>query len=174
MAGTPVDTHQQVLNSEQAVLHVQDLSVQIDSDSGTLDAVKCLALAIEKGQTFALVGESGCGKSITALALLRLLPEAGRITQGRVRLNQLELNGLPEFRMRQVRGGQIGIVFQEPSTSLNPVLTIGQQIQETLLTHTHYRGAAARQRTIEWLQRVGIPEPQLRLNDYPFQFSGGQ
>ena len=173
MAGTPVDTHQ-ALNSEQTVLHVQDLSVQIDSDSGTLDAVKCLALAIEKGQTFALVGESGCGKSITALALLRLLPEAGRITQGRVRLNQLELNGLPEFRMRQVRGGQIGIVFQEPSTSLNPVLTIGQQIQETLLTHTHYRGAAARQRTIEWLQRVGIPEPQLRLNDYPFQFSGGQ
>src|SRR5690606_16219388 len=99
---------------------------------GVLQAVKCLQLTIEHGQTFALVGESGCGKSVTALALLRLLPEAGRITGGAVSLGQLDLNRLPEFRMRAVRGGQIGIVFQEPSTSLNPVLTIGQQIMETL------------------------------------------
>src|SRR5690606_12407100 len=105
----------------QTVLSVQDLSVQIAGDAGTTQAVKSLALAIARGQTFALVGESGCGKSMTALALLRLLPEAGRIAAGRIHLGQLELNSLPEHGMRKVRGGQIGIIFQEPSTSLNPV-----------------------------------------------------
>ncbi len=160
--------------SDGPVLTVHDLSVQIDIDSGVLEAVKCLRLTIEQGQTFALVGESGCGKSITALALLRLLPEAGRITDGMAKLGQLDLNRLPEFRMRAVRGGQIGIVFQEPSTSLNPVLTVGQQIMETLVTHTALRGAEAEKRAIGWLARVGIAEPERRFNDYPFQFSGGQ
>jgi peptide/nickel transport system ATP-binding protein len=171
-------TKDRLIGSEAAsgepVLTVQDLSVQIDIDSGVLEAVKCLRLTIAHGQTFALVGESGCGKSITALALLRLLPEAGRITDGMVRLDRLDLNRLPEFRMRAVRGGQIGIVFQEPSTSLNPVLTIGQQIMETLVTHTSLRGAEAAKRAIGWLARVGIAEPERRFNDYPFQFSGGQ
>ncbi|MDS1142173.1 dipeptide ABC transporter ATP-binding protein [Pusillimonas sp. SM2304] len=156
------------------VLSVRDLSVQIAGEAGTTQAVKSLALAIARGQTFALVGESGCGKSMTALALLRLLPEAGRIAAGRIHLGQVELNSLSEQGMRRVRGGQIGIIFQEPSTSLNPVMTIGQQLLETLRTHTTYRGKALTERAAWWLARVGIPDAEKRLNDYPFQFSGGQ
>lgn len=157
-----------------AVLSVDSLSVQIASDSGVGEAVKSLDIAIRQGQTFALVGESGCGKSMTALALLRLLPDAGWISAGRVQLGDTELNMLSERAMRGVRGGKIGIIFQEPSTSLNPVMSIGQQLFETLRAHTGYRGKALVQRAAWWLQRVGIPDADRRLNDYPFQFSGGQ
>lgn len=158
----------------ETVLSVRNLSVQIATEAGVLDAVKSLTLAIELGQTFALVGESGCGKSMTALALLRLLPDAGRITAGQVMLGRSDLNRLPEFRMRAVRGGQVGIVFQEPATSLNPVLTVGQQIIETLHAHTDYRGGAAVDRAVQWMERVGIPDARERFSDYSFQFSGGQ
>lgn len=156
------------------VLSVADLSVRIAGESGVLDAVKSLGMAIARGQTFALVGESGCGKSMTALALLRLLPEAAHFVSGKIELGELDLNQLPESRMRAVRGRRIGIVFQEPSTSLNPVLSVGQQVIETLFAHTSYRGAAATERAIWWLKRVGIPNAAERLRDYPFQFSGGQ
>lgn len=158
----------------QPVLSVRELSVHIASDAGTVQAVKALELAIEQGQTFALVGESGCGKSMTALALLRLLPEAGRIAAGRILLGHTELNGLSEQGMREVRGGHIGIIFQEPSTSLNPVLTVGRQLAESLRAHTAYRGKALRARAAWWLARVGIADAEHRLDDYPFQFSGGQ
>lgn len=157
-----------------AVLSVRDLSVQISGEAGVKEAVKTLSLAVQRGQTFALVGESGCGKSMTALALLRLLPEAGQIASGAIELDEVDLNRLPESGMRAVRGGQIGIIFQEPSTSLNPVMTVGAQILEVLHTHTSQRGASAVQCAIDWLGRVGIPEPAQRFNDYPFQFSGGQ
>ncbi|MGB3287696.1 MAG: ABC transporter ATP-binding protein [Burkholderiaceae bacterium] len=156
------------------VLSVDGLSVQIAGDGGLTQAVKSLQLSIAKGQTFALVGESGCGKSMTALALLRLLPDAGSISAGRVRLGQVELNSLSESGMRQVRGGRIGIIFQEPATSLNPVMTVRQQLFETLRVHTRYRGKALAERAAWWLHRVGIPEAGKRLDDYPFQFSGGQ
>ncbi|MEO6959836.1 MAG: ATP-binding cassette domain-containing protein, partial [Burkholderiaceae bacterium] len=156
------------------VLSVKDLSVRIAGESGVIDAVKSLGIAIARGQTFALVGESGCGKSMTALALLRLLPEAAHTVSGKIELGALDLNQLPESRMRAVRGRRIGIVFQEPSTSLNPVLSVGQQVIETLIAHTPYRGAAAIERAIWWLKRVGIPNAVERLRDYPFQFSGGQ
>ena len=161
-------------DSDQTVLSVQDLSVQIAGDAGLTLAVQSLHLTIQRGQTFALVGESGCGKSMTALALLRLLPEAGRISTGRIQLGSTELNSLSEQGMRDVRGGKIGIIFQEPSTSLNPVMTVGQQLFETLRAHTHYRGKALVERAAWWLNRVGIAQAEQRLKDYPFQFSGGQ
>lgn len=159
---------------ETGVLSISDLCVEIENDAGAAQVVKHLALAVERGQTFALVGESGSGKSMTALALLRLLPEAGRMTQGEVLLEGQNLGRLAESSMRAVRGGKIGIVFQEPSTSLNPVLTVGRQILETIYTHTNLRGAEARRKAIQWLDRVGIENAERRFNDYPFQFSGGQ
>ncbi|WP_237173519.1 ABC transporter ATP-binding protein [Paracandidimonas lactea] len=158
----------------EPVLDVQALSVQISGEAGVNEAVKALSLTIARGETFALVGESGCGKSMTALALLRLLPEAGRIVAGRIMLGGTELNGLPEQGMRAVRGGAIGMIFQEPATSLNPVMTVGEQLYETLRAHTRHRGQALKERAAWWLQRVGIPDAVRRLNDYPFQFSGGQ
>ncbi|ARP80807.1 ABC transporter ATP-binding protein [Bordetella genomosp. 8] len=156
------------------VLNVRDLRVEIAGERGVAVAVKRLELAIARGETFALVGESGSGKSMTALALLRLLPDAGRIVAGQVELGGEDLNRLPESAMRRVRGGRIGIIFQEPATSLNPVMRVGDQIVETLIAHTELRGAAARARAIDWLRRVGIPEPERRIDDYPMQFSGGQ
>lgn len=162
------------VRDERQVLAIENLSVDIASDAGIVQAVKSLHLAIQHGETFALVGESGCGKSMTALALLRLLPEAGRLGGGRLWLEGTELASLPEGQMRRVRGGRIGMIFQEPSTSLNPVMTIGEQLFETLREHTEYRGKQLRDRAAWWLGRVGIPEPNERLNDYPFQFSGGQ
>ncbi|MGY6270473.1 ABC transporter ATP-binding protein [Achromobacter denitrificans] len=160
--------------SQAPLLEVRGLDVDIAGESGMTHAVKRLQLAIARRQTFALVGESGCGKSMTALALLRLLPDAGSIVGGQIDLDGEDLNRLPESAMRGVRGGRIGIIFQEPSTSLNPVMRVGDQIVETLVAHTPLRGAAARERAVDWLRRVGIPEPERRVDDYPFQFSGGQ
>ncbi|MBK1981353.1 ABC transporter ATP-binding protein [Achromobacter xylosoxidans] len=165
---------QQDNRQDPPLLAVRGLDVDIAGDSGMTHAVKRLQLAISQRETFALVGESGCGKSMTALALLRLLPDAGRIVGGQIDLDGEDLNRLPESAMRGVRGGRIGIIFQEPSTSLNPVMRVGDQIIETLAAHTPLRGAAARARAIDWLRRVGIPEPERRVDDYPFQFSGGQ
>nr|WP_133434424.1 dipeptide ABC transporter ATP-binding protein [Achromobacter xylosoxidans] len=162
------------MRQDSPLLAVRGLDVDIAGDSGMTHAVKRLQLAISQRETFALVGESGCGKSMTALALLRLLPDAGRIVGGQIDLDGEDLNRLPESAMRGVRGGRIGIIFQEPSTSLNPVMRVGDQIIETLVAHTPLRGAAARARAIDWLRRVGIPEPERRVDDYPFQFSGGQ
>ncbi|HLR12774.1 MAG TPA: dipeptide ABC transporter ATP-binding protein [Burkholderiaceae bacterium] len=160
--------------TDQPVLSIESLSVAIASEQGVVEAVKALSLSIQRGQTFALVGESGCGKSMTALALLRLLPDAGWMDDGTVTLGETVLTNLTERAMRDVRGGQVGIVFQEPATSLNPVLSVGRQIVEVLQRHTRLRGRALRDRAIEWLDRVGIPEAAQRFHDYPFQFSGGQ
>ncbi len=156
------------------VLDVDGLHVGIETEGGLKLAVSALDLAISAGQTFALVGESGSGKSMTALALLRLLPDAAGMRASHVRLGNVELTRLPERDMRRIRGGEVGMIFQEPSTCLNPVLTIGKQLSEILQLHTDYRGAALRKRAVQWLERVGIPEPERRLDDYPFQFSGGQ
>ncbi|MBU6437411.1 MAG: dipeptide ABC transporter ATP-binding protein [Betaproteobacteria bacterium] len=156
------------------MLQAEELKVALDSESGLVRAIDGLDLAIARGETFALVGESGCGKSMTAMALMRLLPENGRVTGGQVRFDGKALVDLPESRMRDVRGGSMGIIFQEPATSLNPVMRIGDQIVETIETHTALRGPAARDKALEWLTKVGIPEPQRRIDDYPFQMSGGQ
>ncbi|HEY9027805.1 MAG TPA: ABC transporter ATP-binding protein [Burkholderiaceae bacterium] len=156
------------------MLQTQDLKVALDAELGLVKAIDGLTLAIQRGETFALVGESGCGKSMTALALMRLLPENGRITGGDIRLDRDDLLALPEAGMRAVRGGRIGMIFQEPSTSLNPVMKIGAQLVEAIEAHTALRGAQAREKAIEWLRRVGIPEPERRIDDYPFRMSGGQ
>jgi peptide/nickel transport system ATP-binding protein len=156
------------------MLEIDDLRVQLDADAGLVRAIDGMRLTLTRGETFALVGESGCGKSMTALALMRLLPENGRIASGAVRLDGQDLLALPENRMREVRGGRVSMIFQEPSTSLNPVMRVGDQIVEAIEAHTALRGKAARAKAIDWLARVGIPEPQRRIDDYPFRLSGGQ
>jgi peptide/nickel transport system ATP-binding protein len=156
------------------MLSTAQLEVELDTETGIVKAIDGLTLAIRRGETFALVGESGCGKSMTALALMRLLPDSGAVTGGEITLDDTDVLGLPESQMRAVRGGRIGMIFQEPGTSLNPVLTVGVQMMEAIETHTPLRGAAARSKAIDWLKRVGIPEPERRIDDYPFRMSGGQ
>ncbi len=156
------------------ILTADHLYVALDSDAGLVKALDGVRLSVARGETFALVGESGCGKSMTALALMRLLPDNGHVDDGSVLLDDEELLALPESRMRERRGGKIGIIFQDPSTSLNPVLKVGDQIVETITTHTALRGDAARAKAIEWLKLVGIPDPERRIDSYPFQMSGGQ
>ncbi|WP_416761736.1 ABC transporter ATP-binding protein [Roseateles sp. So40a] len=156
------------------MLKIDDLHVHLDADAGLVRAIDGMRLTLAQGQTFALVGESGCGKSMTALALMRLLPDNGRIASGRLELDGQDLFDLSEARMRDVRGGRIGMIFQEPGTSLNPVMKVGDQIVEAIQAHTPLRGQAARQKAIDWLRRVGIPEPERRIDEYPFRLSGGQ
>ncbi|HSI51177.1 MAG TPA: ABC transporter ATP-binding protein [Ideonella sp.] len=156
------------------MLKIDELNVQLDAEAGLVQAIDQLTLCIERGETLALVGESGCGKSMTALALMRLLPDNGRLVAGSVMLDGADTLALPEQQMRAVRGGRIGMIFQEPSTSLNPVMRVGDQIVEAIEAHTSLRGAAARARALDWLRRVGIPEPERRIDDYPFRMSGGQ
>jgi peptide/nickel transport system ATP-binding protein len=156
------------------LLNVQGLRTVLDTDTGLVRAVDGLALCIERGETFALVGESGCGKSMTALSILRLLPDNGRVAEGRIDLADTDIALLPEARMRDVRGRRVGIIFQEPGTSLNPVLPVGVQIVEVIERHTPLKGAAARAKALDWLRRVGLPEPERRIDAFPFQLSGGQ
>jgi len=156
-----------------AVLEAKGLKTWLDASDGLVRALDGVDLEIARGETFAIVGESGCGKSMTALTLARLLPENGRIVAGSVRLDGIELLELPEARMRDVRGRRIAMIFQEPATSLNPVLTVGRQISEVLERHTGLRGRAARERTLELLDQVGIGDGTRRLDEYPFQLSGG-
>ena len=155
-------------------LNVKNLVVDLQTESGMARAVDALNLTLQKGQTFALVGESGCGKSMTALSLLRLLPDNAVIQSGQVKLSDVDVFQLSENQMRSIRGRRISIIFQEPSTSLNPVMTVGDQILEVILQHTSLKGNEARSRAIEWLTKVGLPEPARRMGNYPFEMSGGQ
>ncbi len=158
----------------QTLLDVTDLSVRIGAGERAIRPVDGVSFRIRRGETFALLGESGCGKSMTALSLLRLLPQpAGQITGGSVSLDGEELLALPETGMRAIRGGRIAMIFQEPMTSLNPVMTVGVQIEESLHQHQGLSGAAARQRVIELLDAVGIPDAARRYGEYPHQLSGG-
>ncbi|ENO84666.1 oligopeptide/dipeptide ABC transporter ATPase [Thauera linaloolentis 47Lol = DSM 12138] len=154
------------------LLSVSGLGVVIDRGPVEVRPVDGVDLTIAEGETFALLGESGCGKSMTALALTRLLPDSGRIERGEVRLHGEDLLRLPESAMRSVRGGRIGMIFQEPSTSLNPVMTVGAQIVEALARHGT-GGARAEEEACRLLEAVGISDPARRLRDFPFQFSGG-
>ena len=155
------------------MLEVKDLRLGFMAGKRTLAAVDGISFAIAKGETFALLGESGCGKSATAQGIMRLLPAAGRILGGSISLDGDELLTQSEADMRVYRGGRMAMIFQEPATSLNPVLTVGRQIGEVLERHLDLRGAAATGRMLELLRLVGIADPERRLGEYPFQLSGG-
>jgi len=157
----------------EAVLSVSSLRTQLDTPRGTVHAVDGVDFELRRGECFALVGESGSGKSMTALSILRLLPEAGRIADGKVLLQEQDLLALPEAAMRAVRGRRVAMIFQEPATALNPVLTVGRQIMEVIERHTELAGDAARRRALELLDAVGIPDAARRFEEYPFQLSGG-
>jgi len=155
------------------ILEVDGLDVVFPGRRGVQRAVSNARLAIRKGETLGLVGESGCGKSTLARAIIGLVPEPGRVAAGSIRFDGIDLLALQEREMRKLRGGRISMVFQNPMSALNPVLTIGQQIAEALAAHTDLRGAAALDRAAELLDLVGIPDARGRLTAYPHQFSGG-
>jgi oligopeptide/dipeptide ABC transporter ATP-binding protein len=156
----------------EPLLEVRDLSVRFDTDEGTVHAVDRMSLTLEPGQVLGLVGESGCGKSVTALSVLRLLPDTATVS-GSVRFEGVDLLRAPRSHLRSVRGRKISFVFQEPMTSLNPVLRVGRQIEEVLREHLDLSRAAARGRTVELLELVHIPDPRRRVDEYPHQLSGG-
>ncbi len=155
------------------LLSVSNLTTHLGSPDRPVRVVEGVDLEIRRGETFALLGESGCGKSMFALSLMRLLPPAGRVVSGRVCLGETDLLQLPEHAMRQVRGGRMAMIFQEPQTSLNPVLTIGAQIAEAVQVHQGRGKAQVQARVLELLREVGIPDPERRVTEYPHQLSGG-
>lgn len=155
------------------VLQINGLETVLHTPAGPVWAVDGVTLEISKGETFALLGESGCGKSMTALSVMRLLPEVGEIVGGSVKLGDVDLLLLPEIAMRTVRGKRVSMIFQEPMLSLNPVMTVAAQIGEVLQRHSDLRGPAEQKRILEILNQVGIPDASRRMEEYPFQFSGG-
>ena len=156
------------------LLEVRNLSTYFFQEDGTVKAVDDVSYDLEEGETLALVGESGCGKSVSALSIMQLVPDPpGRIVNGEVIFNDIDLAKVSEQQMREVRGKEIAMIFQEPMTSLNPVLTIGRQLTEALELHLGMTGTEARDRAVELLDMVGIPEGRQRLKSYPHQFSGG-
>ncbi len=157
-----------------ALLEIEDLVVDFATPAGVLRAVNGVSYDVSPGEIVAVVGESGSGKSVTALSILRLLPEPpARVSGGRIRLDGVDLLALDEEGIRQVRGGRVGMVFQEPMTSLNPVLSIGRQLTEAMRAHLGLTAEAARTRATELLDMVGIAEPERRLKQFPHHLSGG-
>jgi peptide/nickel transport system ATP-binding protein len=156
----------------EPLLEVEDLSVRFDTDDGTVHAVDRMSLTLAPREVLGLVGESGCGKSVTALSILRLLPPTATVS-GRVRFEGVDLLRAPRSHLRKVRGRRISFVFQEPMTSLNPVLRVGHQIGEVLREHLGLSRGAARGRAVELLELVRIPDPGRRVDEYPHQLSGG-
>jgi len=155
------------------LLEVRNLRVEFPTRRGTLVAVDDISFAIAPGEVLGVVGESGAGKSLTGAAVIGLLEPPGRIARGEVKLAGLRIDNLPPDEMRKVRGREIGAIFQDPLTSLNPLYTVGQQLTETITTHLHMSQQQARNRAIELLASTGIPAPERRVDHYPHQFSGG-
>jgi peptide/nickel transport system ATP-binding protein len=180
MSGAPVEVKvsQAPISEEKVphdkVLEVKGLQTVFFTNSGLFKAVDDVSFEVRRGETLAIVGESGCGKSVTALSIMRLVPDPpGRIVGGTIRLEGTDLLGLDEASMREIRGNRISMIFQEPMTSLNPVMRIGDQITEAVRLHRDMTAKQAWERAIEMLRLVRIPEPARRVKEYPHQLSGG-
>ncbi len=161
------------MRKNQPLLKVENLRIEFPTRRGTLVAVDDISFHIDEGEVLGVVGESGAGKSLTGSAIIGLLEPPGRIAGGKVLLEGQDIANLPYELIRRIRGRHIGMVFQDPLTSLNPLYTVGRQLTETILTHSQMSPQEARERAIELLSEVGIPSPQLRVDQYPHQFSGG-
>ena len=159
--------------SDEPILEVRDLHIEFAGEDGPLPVLHGLSYTLPKGRVLAVVGESGSGKTVHALSILRLLPPNARISQGEVRYKGKNLATLGREELRKIRGNKISMIFQDPAASLNPVLTIGQQLTETLLAHRKMSKSAARAKAVKLLEKVGIAGAEKWLNEYPFQFSGG-
>ncbi|MEP7053381.1 MAG: ABC transporter ATP-binding protein [Pseudomonadota bacterium] len=159
------------MTDSKALLSIRDLRVNFETDAGSVPAVRGVDLDIGAGETVALVGESGCGKSVTAMSVMRLI--SGQVSAASLQFRGQDLSRLPEAEMRRVRGGQIGMIFQEPMSSLNPVFKVGEQIAEVLILHQRLSVPAARAQALELLNLVGIPSPERRVQQYPHELSGG-
>ncbi len=155
------------------LLEVRNLRIEFPTRRGTLVAIDDISLSIAPGEVLGVVGESGAGKSLTGTAIIGLLEPPGRIARGEVKLNGLRIDNLPPDEIRKVRGREIGAIFQDPLTSLNPLYTVGQQLIETITTHLHMSIGQARGRAVELLASTGIPAPERRIDHFPHQFSGG-
>ena len=155
------------------LLKVQDLHTSFFTDAGEVKAVNGVSFQLERGKVLGIVGESGSGKSVTAYSIMQILASTGKIVSGSIKLDGQELVGAGEAVMKQVRGNKVSIIFQDPMTSLNPTYTIGHQLMEAILLHTDRNKAQAKERAIEMLRLVNINEPEKRMNQYPFEFSGG-
>ena len=157
-----------------AILSINNLVTEFDTDEGRVRAVDNVSFTAQSGQTLGIVGESGCGKSVTALSIMRLLPQPmGQIVSGSIELDGTDLTQLPIHQMEKIRGAKIGMVFQEPMTALNPVHAVGRQLTEALLIHKDITPNAAIREAVGMLDRVGIPSPDVRMTEYPHQLSGG-
>ena len=156
-----------------ALLEIDDLATYFYTETGVVKAVDHISLKIEEGKTLGIVGESGSGKSVTSFSVMKLLAGAGKIVSGKISLLGKDMVRLPEPEMRQIRGKEISMIFQEPMTSLNPVFTVGYQVMEAILLHQKVSKAEARKKTIDLFREVGIPDPEGRIDSYPHQMSGG-
>ena len=162
------------MSENNVLLSIRDLSVSFFTDEGLVKAVNSVSYEVKEGQTLAVVGESGCGKSVTALSILQLIPDPpGKIDNGEIIFRGDDLVTADNRKMRRIRGNEIAMIFQEPMTSLNPVYTVGDQIVEAIELHQHKHAAAAWEHAIKMLQMVGIADPEQRVNEYPHQLSGG-
>ncbi len=158
----------------EKILEIKNLTTQFNTQEGTVIAVDDISFSIYKGKTLGIVGESGCGKSVTSLSIMRLIPQPpGEIAKGEILYRGQDLLKLSMSEMRKIRGNEISMIFQEPMTSLNPVFTVGNQIMEAILLHQKVTRREAKNKAIEMLKLVGIPSPEERINDYPHQLSGG-
>ena len=160
------------MNANKYVLEVDDLSVEFHTPSGVVHAVTHSSFKLREGEILGIVGESGSGKSVTANALMRLLPDTAKIT-GTIKLKGRDISTIKTKEFNKIRGKEIAMIFQDPMTSLNPLYTVGNQLEETLKLHMGLEGAALKKRAIELLEMVSIPQPEMRIKQYPHEFSGG-